>query len=78
MLRESVDDFAIRVTTVLSKMHMLGEKIEDSYVVDKVLRVMTPKYLPITTTLEQFGNLSTMSIEKVFGRLKAYEERVKV
>lgn len=71
MLRESVDDFAIRVTTVLSKMHMLGEKIEDSYVVDKVLRVMTPKYLPITTTLEQFGNLSTMSIEKVFGRLKA-------
>lgn len=73
-----MDDFAIRVTTMLSKMHMLGEKIEDSYVVDKVLRVMTPKYLPITTTLEQFGNLSTMSIEKVFGRLKAYEERVKV
>ena len=72
---ESIDAFALRVTLTLSKMRTLGERVEDSVVVDKVLRVLTPKFLPITCTLENLEELDVMSVEEMFGRLKAFEER---
>lgn len=59
-------------------MRTLGEKIKDSYVVEKILRVVTLRYLHVVTTLEQFTDPRTMSVEEVFGQLKAFEERVKV
>ena len=37
---------------------------------------MPTKFLQIASTLEQFGNLDTMSIEEVIGSLKAHEERI--
>lgn len=63
---ESVDEFAIRITTVLSKMHTLGAKIEDSYVVEKVLHVVTPRFLPVASNMEQSRNLETMLLEEVY------------
>lgn len=72
---ESIDAFAMRVTLALSKMRTLGEWVEDSCVVDKVLWVLTPKFLPIVCTLENHEDLDVMSVEEVFGRLKVFEER---
>lgn len=72
---ELIDAFAMRVTLTLSKMRTLGERVEDSCVVDKVLRVLTPKFLPIVCTLQNLEDLDVMSVEEMFGRLKAFEER---
>lgn len=51
--------------------------MEESYVVKKLLRAVHSKYLQITSTIEQFGNLEEMTVEEAVGRLKAHEERIR-
>lgn len=74
---ESVDDFAVRLTTLVNQIRGLGENMEESYVVKKLLRAIPTKYLQIVSTIEQFGDLKTMMVEEAIGRLKAYEERLR-
>lgn len=74
---ESIDEFTAKVTGAVSSIRTLGEKIEEAYVVKKLLRAVSSKFIQLTSTLEQFGDLETMSVEEVIGRLKAHEERLK-
>ncbi|CAN6178599.1 unnamed protein product [Urochloa humidicola] len=74
---DSVDDFAMKVNTIVSTIRGLGDNIEDSYLVKKILRAATNKFLQIVASIEQFGDLTTMTVEEVFGRLRAYEERLR-
>ncbi|KAL7582865.1 uncharacterized protein LOC111918053 [Lactuca sativa] len=74
---ESVDDFTGKVINIVSTLRMLADRVEESQVVKKLLRVVSSKLLQIASTLEQFGDLESMSVEEVIGRLKAYEERMK-
>ncbi|XP_023739877.1 eukaryotic translation initiation factor 3 subunit C-like [Lactuca sativa] len=73
----SIDDYTGKVVNIVSTLRTLGDKVEESHVVKKLLRVVSPKFLQIASTLEQFGDLETMLVEEVIGRLKAYEERMK-
>lgn len=72
---ESVDDFAVRLTTIVSKIRGLGEKMEESYAVRKFLRAAPAKFLPVVSPIEQFGDLKAMTIEELISRLKVHEER---
>ncbi|KAL6615729.1 hypothetical protein ACP70R_037999 [Stipagrostis hirtigluma subsp. patula] len=73
---DSIDDFAMKLTSIVSKIRALGEKVEETYVVKKLLRVVPKKFLQVVSTIEQFGDFKTMTVEEVIGRLKAYEERI--
>lgn len=42
---ESIDDFAMKLTSIVSKIRALGEKIEEAYVVKKLLRVVPKRFL---------------------------------
>lgn len=42
-----------------------------------MLRAVPSKFLQITSTMEQFGDLESMTIEEAVASLKAHEERVK-
>lgn len=55
----------------------MGETIEESYVVKKLLRAVPSRFLQITSAMEQFGKLNEMSIEEAVGSLKAHEERTR-
>lgn len=74
---EGVDEFAAKVNHLVSTMRTLGDKVEEAYVVKKLLRAVSSKFLQLASTLEQFGDLETMTTEEVIGRLKAHEERMK-
>lgn len=43
--------------------------------VKKLFRAMPTRFLQITSTMEQFGNLDTMTVEEAMGSLKAHDER---
>lgn len=75
---ESIDDFAMKLTSIVSKIRALGEKVEEAYVVKKLLRVVPKKFLQVVSTIEQFGDFNIMTVEEVIGRLKAYEERIRI
>nr|KAJ0210782.1 hypothetical protein LSAT_V11C400185190 [Lactuca sativa] len=74
---KSVDDFTTKVTNTVSTLCTLGDKVDESQVVKKLLRAVSYKFVQIASTLEQFGDLDDMSVEEVIERLKAYEEQMK-
>ncbi|XP_074377180.1 uncharacterized protein LOC141718699 [Apium graveolens] len=73
---EQLDDFYMRLNGIVTNIQALGEKIEESYVVKKLLYVVPTRFLQITSTIEQIGDLETMSVKETLGSLKAHEERM--
>ncbi|KAF0934365.1 hypothetical protein E2562_024994 [Oryza meyeriana var. granulata] len=73
-------DTAAKVWTALRSMHVdadrvkkakaLGEKVEEKYVIKKLLRAVSDKFINIAMTIEFFGSMNTMTKEKVIGSLK--------
>ena len=54
---ESVDDFAMKVNSIVSTICGLGDKMEDSYAVRKILIATPNKFLQIVASIKQFGDL---------------------
>lgn len=74
---ENIDEFTGRISEISSKSAALGEEIEESKLVKKFLKSLPHrKYIHIVAALEQVLDLKKTSFEDIFGRLKAYEERV--
>nr|GEY51139.1 hypothetical protein [Tanacetum cinerariifolium] len=73
---EIIDDFAMKVNNIVSNIRALREKVEEAYVVKKLLRAVLSKFLQIDSTIKQFADLDNMIVEEVIGWLKAHEERV--
>ncbi|XP_074373711.1 uncharacterized protein LOC141714067 [Apium graveolens] len=59
-----LDEFYMKINRIVSNIRDLGEVVEESYVVKKLLRTVPTKFLQIVSTLEQFGNLDTMTMEE--------------
>ncbi|KAL8119271.1 hypothetical protein AgCh_016698 [Apium graveolens] len=73
---EKLDDFCMRLNGLVTNLRALGETMEESYVVKKLLRAIPSRFWQIASTIEQFGNVEKMSIEETIGSLKAHEERL--
>jgi hypothetical protein len=74
---EGVGEFALKLTSMVNEMRALGSKIEDTTVVEKLLRAVPDKFLTIVGTIEQWGDVENMSVMEVIGRLKTYELTLK-
>ncbi|WVZ50562.1 LOW QUALITY PROTEIN: hypothetical protein U9M48_001804 [Paspalum notatum var. saurae] len=74
---EKFSEFALKVIGVVNKIRNLGTKVENVTVVEKLLRSVPNKFQPIVCTIEQWGDVETMSVAEVVGRLRAFEESLK-
>ncbi|KAL8090283.1 hypothetical protein AgCh_039668 [Apium graveolens] len=74
---ETLDNFCLKINGLVANIRSLGEEMNESYVVKRLLRAMPSKFLQIVSTIEQFWNIETMSIEEAVGSLKAHEEHCK-
>ncbi|XP_074347367.1 uncharacterized protein LOC141686216 [Apium graveolens] len=74
---EQINEFYLRLNGLVSDIRALGDEMKEAYVVKKLLRVVPSRFLQIISTLQQFGDLETLSVEEVVGSLKAHEERIK-
>nr|AAG60200.1 putative gag-pol polyprotein [Oryza sativa Japonica Group] len=71
---EDVDDFALRLNTLLQKMVQYGDDTYDEErAVEKLFRCVPEKYRQIARSIESLLDLSTMSIEEALGRLKVVD-----
>jgi hypothetical protein len=71
---EDVDDFAIRLNTLLQKMVQFGDDTYDEErAVKKLFRCIPEKYKQIARSIESLLNLSTMTIEEAIDRLKVVD-----
>nr|GEV28658.1 ribonuclease H-like domain, reverse transcriptase, RNA-dependent DNA polymerase [Tanacetum cinerariifolium] len=74
---ETIDTFTGKLTTLVNKAASLRHTIEDQTLVRKLLNVVPDRYLQIVASIEQYSDLSEMTLEEAIGRLKTYEERIK-
>ncbi|GJX18850.1 zinc finger, CCHC-type containing protein [Tanacetum coccineum] len=74
---ETIDTFTAKLTTLVNKAASLGHTMEDETLVRKLLNVVPDRYLQIVASIEQYLDLSEMTLEEAIGRLETYEERIK-
>lgn len=74
---ERLDDFYVKLNGLVSTIGALREDMKESYVVKKLLRAIPSRFLLIAATIEQFGDLETISVEVAVGSLQTHEERLK-
>ncbi|XP_024193672.1 uncharacterized protein LOC112197283 [Rosa chinensis] len=73
---EKVDNYVSRTLTVVNKMKVHGERMEQNVVVEKILRSMTSKFNYVVCSIEESNDLSTMSIDELHGSLLVHEQRM--
>ncbi|CAN6281941.1 unnamed protein product [Urochloa humidicola] len=74
---EKINDFALKVTTIVNEIRSLGTKVEETTVVEKLLHSVPDKFRPLISTIEQWGDVEEMSVAETIGRLRAFEESSK-
>jgi hypothetical protein len=71
---EDIDDFALRLNTLLQKMVQFGDDTYDEErAVEKLFRCILEKYKQIARSIESLLNLSTMSFEEAIGHLNVVD-----
>lgn len=74
---DKIDDFVGKISEIASKAAALGESIEESKLVKKLLGSQPrKKFIHMVDSLEQLLDLNTTSFKDVIGRLKTYEKRI--
>jgi hypothetical protein len=71
---EDIDDFALRLNSLLQKMVQFGDDTYDEErAIEKLFRCIPEKYKQITSSIESLLNLSTMLIEDAIGHIKVVD-----
>ena len=73
---DKVSDFTDRFSRIVFELQQLGERLDDKDAIKKLLRSMPPRYDSLTLSLEQFGDLDSMSLVEAIGPLKVHEMRL--
>lgn len=74
---ESMDDFAGKFMTLVGRIRELGDAVEEKYVVKKLLRSVSTKFINVASSIVLFGDINNMAMEEAIGSLKAHEEMLK-
>ncbi|KAI5680165.1 hypothetical protein M9H77_01392 [Catharanthus roseus] len=72
---ESVSDFS-RTMSIVNKMLISGEKMEDVIVVEKILRSMTPKFNYVVCSIEESKNIDLLSLDELQASLLVHEKKI--
>ena len=74
---DSVMDFAMKFTHIVSDLKNLGKMIDEKEVVRRFLRATPSKFDALTLSLEQYGDLDKVSLDEVIGSLTVHELQLK-
>ena len=70
---ESFDSFYSKLNEVVIGKFNLGEKIEDSKIVRKILRSLPKSFRAKVTTIEESKDIDDIKVQELIGSLQTYE-----
>ena len=70
---ECFDDFYAHFSDIVNTIFNLGEVIDNTRVVKKILRSLPKCFIPKVTILNSLGNLKSLKLEELVGDLQTYE-----
>jgi hypothetical protein len=73
---EIVNKHFLRVEDIVNSKKGLGKKIEDTFLVQKILISLPNIFNPKVSTIEELNDLKILSIDQLIGTLTAYEMRI--
>jgi hypothetical protein len=73
---ETISKYFLRVEELVNAMKGLDEKIEEPFLVQKILRSLLDKFNSKVSAIEELSDLKTLSIDQLLGTLTAYEMRI--
>ncbi|CAA6674417.1 unnamed protein product [Spirodela intermedia] len=71
---ESVEDYALRLNSMASTLTTLGDKVEETQVVEKIIRSVPQRFRQIVVAITMLLDVSTLTVADLTGRLKAAED----
>jgi len=74
---ESVDEFVEKFMMIVGRIRELGDAMDEKYVVKKLLRAVSTKFINIASSMVLFNDINKMTMEEAIGSLKAHEELLK-
>lgn len=72
---ESIDDFYMRIISLVNNLRLLGDTIDKIEVVQKMLQVVPERFDQVAIFIETLLDVGTMTAEEVTERLRAVEQR---
>ncbi|GAA0169317.1 hypothetical protein LIER_23834 [Lithospermum erythrorhizon] len=74
---ETVDDYCGRVTAISNKLRSNGEDINDTMIVEKILRTLTEQFTYIVVSIEEAQDVEDMSVDELQSTLALHEKKFK-
>ncbi|XP_023749696.1 uncharacterized protein LOC111897975 [Lactuca sativa] len=75
---ETIDDYAGKISAMISKFGSAGAILEDEELVRKVFDTVPKRFINLVTSNEQSCDMESMPFEEAIGHLKAYEDRFRL
>jgi hypothetical protein len=72
---ETVDDFTMRLGSLVTELGTLGEVIKEQQDVQKLLRVIPKNLSQVAVSIKVTQDLSKLTLEDASGRMRAAEDR---
>ncbi|XP_042460637.1 uncharacterized protein LOC122044171 [Zingiber officinale] len=73
---ESVSDYFTRVLVIVNQLRRNDDDIEDSRVVEKILRSLKPRYDYVVAAIEESKDVKEMKVQELLSTLQAHEARM--
>jgi hypothetical protein len=70
---ECVEDFSVRITSLVNELRVLGDEITNKEVVKKMLHLVPKKFEQVAISMETLLDLNSLSIEEAMGHLHSVE-----
>lgn len=73
---ENVEDYSLRLSSMVAQLATLGVMLDEPTVVGKFLRSVPTRFKQIVVAIQTLLDVSTLTLAEVTGRLKAAEEEL--
>ncbi|KAG6534413.1 hypothetical protein ZIOFF_008299 [Zingiber officinale] len=75
-LTESVEQYFSRLTDLVNKMRLYGDKIGDNVIVEKILRTIPLKYDHVVASIQESHDIEPLTIAKLKSMIESHIDRI--